>query len=102
MLSLHLSADRPVPFNRFGNTKSHAPAAQFQSSRLATEGFFPTAAVEEELLSVELSLPCRMSSLGGTVVMRPKVELGPGTHEGYPIKWQVAAIEADWTRGDQK
>jgi hypothetical protein len=28
-LSLHSSADRPVPFNRLGKTKSHAPAAQF-------------------------------------------------------------------------
>ncbi len=37
-LSLHSSADRPVPFNRFGKTKSHAPAAQFHLSRLATEG----------------------------------------------------------------
>ncbi len=37
-LSLHSSADRPVPFNRFGNMDSHAPAAQFRLSRLATEG----------------------------------------------------------------
>jgi hypothetical protein len=37
-LSLHSSVDRPVPFNRFGNTDSHAPAAQFRLSRLATEG----------------------------------------------------------------
>ena len=37
-LSLHSSADRPVPFNRFGKTESHAPAAQFSLSRLATAG----------------------------------------------------------------
>ncbi len=37
-LSLHSSADRPVPFNRFGKTESHAPAAQFRLSRLATAG----------------------------------------------------------------
>ncbi len=37
-LSLHSSADRPVPFNRFGKTKSHAPAAQFRLSRLTTTG----------------------------------------------------------------
>jgi hypothetical protein len=37
-LSLHSSADRPVPFNRFGKTESHAPAAQFCLSRLATAG----------------------------------------------------------------
>ena len=35
-LSLHSSADRPVPFNRFGKTESHAPAAQFCLSRLAS------------------------------------------------------------------
>ena len=38
MLSLHSSTDSPVPFNRFGNTESHAPAAQFRLFRLATEG----------------------------------------------------------------
>jgi hypothetical protein len=38
-LSLHSSADRPVPFNRFRKTKSHAPAEQFCLSRLATAGF---------------------------------------------------------------
>jgi hypothetical protein len=32
-LSLHSSADRPVPFNRLGKTESHAPAAQFCLSR---------------------------------------------------------------------
>jgi len=37
-LSLHSSADRPVPFNRFGKTKSHAPAAQFRLSCLTTAG----------------------------------------------------------------
>jgi hypothetical protein len=37
-LSLHSSADRPVPFNRLVSTKSHAPAAQFCLSHLATEG----------------------------------------------------------------
>ncbi len=37
-LSLHTSADRPVPFNRFGKTESHAPAAQFRLSHLATAG----------------------------------------------------------------
>ncbi len=37
-LSLHSSANRPVPFNRFGKTESHAPAAQFRLSLLATEG----------------------------------------------------------------
>ena len=37
-LSLHSSADRPVPFNRLGKTESHVPAAQFCVSRLATDG----------------------------------------------------------------
>jgi hypothetical protein len=37
-LSFHSSADRPVPFNRLAKTKSHAPAAQFCLSRLATAG----------------------------------------------------------------
>jgi len=37
-LSRHSSADRPVPFNRLGKTKSHAPAAQFRRFLLATEG----------------------------------------------------------------
>jgi hypothetical protein len=37
-LSLHSSADRTVPFNQFGKTESHAPAAQFRLSRLATAG----------------------------------------------------------------
>jgi hypothetical protein len=36
--SLYLSANRPVPFNQFGKTVSHAPAAQFQLSHFATEG----------------------------------------------------------------
>ena len=38
MVSLHSSADRPVPLNRLGKIKSHAPVAQFCSSRLATAG----------------------------------------------------------------
>ena len=38
-LSLHLFADRLLPFNRFGNTQSHVPVvAQFRLSRLATAG----------------------------------------------------------------
>jgi hypothetical protein len=37
-LSLHSSADRPVPFNRFGKTESHVPVAQFHLSPLATAG----------------------------------------------------------------
>lgn len=37
-LSLHSSADRPVTFNRLGNTESHVPASQFRLSRLATKG----------------------------------------------------------------
>jgi hypothetical protein len=38
-LPLHSSADRPVSFNRFGKTESHAPVAQFCLSRLATASF---------------------------------------------------------------
>ena len=37
-LSLHSFADRPLPFNRFGNTESHVPAAQFHLSHLAMTG----------------------------------------------------------------
>ena len=41
MLSLHSSVDRPVPFNQFGKTESHAPAAQFCLSCLATDRVCP-------------------------------------------------------------
>jgi hypothetical protein len=43
----------------------------------------PAAAVKEELLGVKPGFPCRLSGLGGAVAMRPKVEPGPGTYEGY-------------------
>jgi len=52
-LSLHLSADRPVPFNRFGKTESHSPAAQFCLSLTRHGRFFLAAAVEKDLLALE-------------------------------------------------
>ena len=47
MLSLHLSANRPVPFNRFGNTDSQAPAAQFHFPFVPSycRGVIPTSSL---------------------------------------------------------
>ncbi len=80
-LSLHSSADRPVPFNRLGSTESHAPAALFHLSRLATEGLSWPRRLIKICSFLEPILLCRLACRNGTLPMRPQVKPNLGIHK---------------------
>ncbi len=95
-LSLHLSANRLVPFNQCGNTKSHAPAAQFELSRLATEGLSQPWRLRKSRSSLSRAFlaACPASLAQLQFILRSKWAPA-STRE--TVRWQVAASEAKWT-----
>jgi hypothetical protein len=95
MLSLHSSIDRPVPFNKFGNTESHAPAAQFQLSRLATEGLSRPRQLRKSCLSLSQAFlaACPASLVQLQCVLRSNWAPA-STRE--TVRWQVATSEVEW------
>ena len=95
-LSLHSSADRPVPFNRLGNTDSHAPAAQFRLSLLTTEGLSRPRASRKSCSSMSRDLLAACPASVAHVRCVPRSNL-VSRHMRDTVRWRVAASEAEWT-----
>ena len=95
-LSLHSSADRPVPFNRFGNTDSHAPAAQFRLSRLATEGLSRPRPSRKSCSSMSRDFLAACPASMAHERCAPWSNL-MSLRTSDTVRWRVAASEAEWT-----
>ena len=81
-LSLHSSADRPVPFNRLGKTESHAPAAQFHFVPSRHGQFVSALTAEEDLLFLESISSSRQACLNGAGTMSPQIKPKLVIHKG--------------------
>ncbi len=79
-LSLHLSADMPLPFNRLGKTESHAPAAQLHLSHLATEGLFWPQWLRKICSFSSCSLRASRPALSGARAVSPRVKPSGRVH----------------------
>ncbi len=97
-LSLHSPTDRPVPFNQFGNTESHAPAAQFRLSRLTTERFSRPRWSRKSRSSESQDFLATCPALVAQWQCAPRSNwVSESTRD--TIRCQVAASEVEWTLG---
>jgi hypothetical protein len=95
-LSLHLSTNRLVPFNRFGKTESHASAAQFQLSRLATEGLSRPQQSRKSRSASSQAFLAACPALVAQWRCAPRSNRDPAPTRDT-VRWRIAASEAKWT-----